>query len=465
MGAAILQKHLTENHAMTKKIIALFPLMILFCSCTQTKFAASVNTITSNGASSSFSSVSSSYSSISSASSLSSSSSSVAANYGANVMSLSVNGENCVGDTAEINKPCVTVTICQPGTSNCTTISNLLLDTGSFGLRVFRNSSIDALSLPAVTVSGGAGLYQCEAFADSSITWGPVKTASVILGGENAVEVPIQVIDSTAFQGDYTACINSVGTGATVLDTPANAGFNGILGVGSLVSECESDCYTNANNEIYYACSGSTCNGTTVTASQLVQNIIPLLSADNNGIVIDLPAINTTSTPSGETVSLEGYAYLGINTQSNNTVSPSSVKVFASDSQEDIQSTFNGSTLTAFVDTGSNGLFFNYSGIPDCSTVNSSFAGFFCPANNSVVNGLTATILPAAGLGTTTATATFGIGNAVDMYDAGYRVSYLIGGNGGQIFDWGLPFFIGRKVYLGMENKSSSLGTGSYYAF
>src|SRR4051794_14396704 len=35
------------------------------------------------------------------------------------------------------NEPCVSVTICEPGTSNCQTIPNVLLDTGSYGLRLF----------------------------------------------------------------------------------------------------------------------------------------------------------------------------------------------------------------------------------------------------------------------------------------------------------------------------------------
>ena len=34
-----------------------------------------------------------------------------------------------------------------------------------------------------------------------------------------------------------------------------------------------------------------------------------------------------------------------------------------------------------------------------------------------------------------------------------------------QGFDWGLPFFYGRRVFLGIEKETSTVGTGPFYAF
>ncbi len=162
-----------------------------------------------------------------------------------NVLPITVNGSLC-SSGSYINKPCVSVTVCTPGTSTCQVVTDLLLDTGSAGLRIFKQAL--SVPLPQVTVGSGS-LAECIQFGDGSSDWGPVQMASVILGNEPAVQVPIQVIDAT-FGALSSACRNA--------DTsPASAGFNGILGVGLFAQDCGGLCASSANNGIYSACNGS----------------------------------------------------------------------------------------------------------------------------------------------------------------------------------------------------------------
>src|SRR4051812_16492133 len=71
---------------------------------------------------------------------------------GPNVLPITVDGSLC-SNTLYPNKPCVSVTVCTPGTSTCQTINDILLDTGSWGLRVFK-SALNGLSLnPLMTGS------------------------------------------------------------------------------------------------------------------------------------------------------------------------------------------------------------------------------------------------------------------------------------------------------------------------
>ena len=116
-----------------------------------------------------------------------------------NVLTVTVNGGVAPGGYP--NEPCVSVTICSPGTKNCQTIDNILLDTGASGLRIFK--SLLTVSLTQVA-SGSGSLTECIQYSDNSADWGPVQLVDIILGNEPAVRVPIQIIDST-FSG-YNSC-------------------------------------------------------------------------------------------------------------------------------------------------------------------------------------------------------------------------------------------------------------------
>ena len=359
-----------------------------------------------------------------------------------NVLAITVNGTLCSRNSYP-NKACVSVTVCAPGTSNCQTITDILLDTGSFGLRIFKQAL--NVSLPQAT--GDAGLLaECVQFADGSSLWGPVQTASVILGNEPSVQVPVHVIDSTFGTLPFT-CQNAN-------QTPDDAGFNGILGVGFFAEDCGPICEISANNRIYYSCNGTQCSGTMIALSRQVQNPVLHLPQDNNGLIVQLPGVP----PEGSS-SLNGNLVLGIGTRSNNM--PSAVTAYPADQFGEFTTDFNGISYNSFIDSGSNGLFFvppSTSLLPNCPSPNSVW---FCPESTTT---LSATNVGA--FGSPSGAVSFRIGNANSLFSSSNMVFDDIGGTlSGIEFDWGLPFFFGRNVFIGFEGKGASLGTGPYWAY
>ncbi|MCX6224948.1 MAG: DUF3443 family protein [Bacteroidia bacterium] len=371
-----------------------------------------------------------------------------------NVLPITVNGSLCLPSSIKyLNKPCVSVTICYPGnTTNCQTINDILLDTMSYGLRIFKSFQTDTgtstlISLPQVA-SGSGQLTECAQFGLGS-DWGPVQMADVILGNEKASNVPIHVIDSTF--GTTTDQIQSLCPDA---DTGFSAaGFNGILGVGLFAQDCGPDCISD-NTLGYYSCNGSTCTATTVTLSNQVQNPVSMLSNDyNNGVIVRLPAIST-----GGVTSADGVLILGIGTKSNNTVAGITAK-YSTDSNGDFTTVYNHrSYSTSFMDTGSNGLYFD-STITTCTSGTAS--GWYCPSTTQNLSATTAGY-----------TVSFKIGNASTLFSSSNNVFIELGAtyspndNEYSSFDWGLPFFLGRSVYVLIDgNTVSGLGTGPYLAY
>ena len=361
---------------------------------------------------------------------------------GNNVLPITVNGSLCSAISYP-NKPCVSITVCTPGSAACQVISDILLDTGSYGLRIFKQ----ALNISLVQVTSGSGsVAECVHYADGSSNWGPVQTASVILGNEPAVQVQVQVIDST-FSVAPAICQNAD-------QSPSVAGFNGILGVGLFTQDCGQVCANSANNGMYYSCSGLGCSGTAVALSHQVQNPVAFLPQDNNGVIVQLPGI----APEGSTA-VNGFLVLGIDTRGNN--ASSGHTTYAANQFGEFTTNLNGiSFVHSFIDSGSNGLFFtppSTNPIPNCTP---PLSDWFCPSSTT---SLSATNTGAPGF--PSGLVPFQIGNFATLIRSSNTVFNDIGGFFPGGFDWGLPFFLGRNVYVGFEGKGSNLGTGPYWAY
>jgi hypothetical protein len=334
------------------------------------------------------------------------------------------------------------VTICVPGTSTCQTINNIQVDTGSQGLRILASALAPTLALPSVTASTGSTAASCTVFG-SGYTWGSVRTADVHLAGEVAAATSIQVIADPAIPAAPTDCSNS---GLPMLTATALRS-NGILGVGPFSADCGSGCASTALPRWYCSCSSGACVAAALPVAQQVTNPISRFATDNNGLVIELPAVAAAGA-----TSVTGTMTFGIGSQSNNLLG--SAQVLPSNSITGFVSTaLQGKTYsTSFIDSGSNGLFFALSSVPTC--------GFwFCPTS---VQSLAATV---AGINGATSNVTFTMGNANSLFASGNNALSNLAGPASNYFDWGLPFFFGRRVFTAIEASATPAGNGPYYAF
>jgi Protein of unknown function (DUF3443) len=373
---------------------------------------------------------------------------------GPNVASVVVNGGPS-STSPDVNTLFTTVTVCAPGsTTNCQTIDNIQVDTGSYGLRIL--APVLTISLPMQTTSGGGTLVECAAFADG-YSWGPVALADVQISGESASSVPVQVIGSANFTNVPEDC-SSTGPAE---DTVATFGANGVLGIGVFAQDCGAGCTTVVDNQFYYSCtSGSAQCGPTAVSSLAseVANPVALFPTDNNGVIIQLPSVSTAGA-----ATVLGNMIFGVDTQANNASGTQTI-LTVDPTVGDFTTVFNSQNLTtSFLDTGSNGLFF-LSSINQCG---SNLLNFYCPT--SAVS-LSATL---QGQNGTSVTENFVVGDADALNDnitaaptlAGTFPETFPGSDASTTFDWGLPFYFGRTVYTVIEGDKTKVGTGPYVAF
>jgi len=365
------------------------------------------------------------------------------------------------------------VEVCVPGTTNCQTIDNVLVDTGSYGLRLLSSQTsgdgLVSLPLPQSTDGSGQAIGECTQFQDA-YTWGPVATADIQIAGEKAASVPIQILGKAGFASAPSACTS---TGLAENDSQSTLGAKGVLGIGVFRHDCGANCTAAGNGgsipPVYFSCPASGCVATDVDLTQQVQNPVWLFPQDNDGVIVQLPAI-----PNAGAVSATGTLTFGIGTQSNNALSGTASVLAADGNTGGIKTVYQGITYptgtggSTVLDTGSNGIFFldqatlNYPACP------SGYTSFYCPAATasfSVTN-------QSAGTGTiTTALAPFSITSADTLFgnSSSFNVFSQLGGPNPDTFDFGLPFFFGRTIYFGINatprSGLSGVTTGPFFAY
>jgi hypothetical protein len=387
-----------------------------------------------------------------------------------------------------VNGLYVTVTVCQHGTTTCATINDVQVDTGSVGLRLVQGT-LGSVTLTPITVNGSP-LEECRQYGDTSYSWGPLEFADVQIGGETASNIPVQLlgqVSAPAPSNCLTMPVNSnlPGTPPGNEDTVATLGSNGLLGIAGQIFDCGNACTTVSftSGYPYYICPNTgTCQAVGApTADQAVNPVAQFAGSDNNGVMITLPTVTSSGA-----VSVSGTMNFGIATRSDNALG--NATIYALDPCEDFPTvTFNGisytdtfctgtgSGLGGFLDTGSNAFYISdantlqSSGISDCKSGTAGF-GFYC-----VTGGMTTlspvNIVGFGGVGSATislniddATTLFSSNNAV-FNDLGSDSVFPNGSPSTDFWDLGLPFFLGRTVFVGIAGTAMPAGVNAPNGF
>jgi hypothetical protein len=356
-----------------------------------------------------------------------------------------------------------TLSVCLPSTPQCQIIPNIIVDTSSVGLRLLNSAltSVPATELQTVKDSSGNQVQECVQFPDTSYTWGPVLIADVLIAGEKAANVPIQVMGDTTFPVPLASCL-SLGAGPD-LGTVAALGANGILGVGTSVQDCGPNCAAGQTFSAYpyYVCPQNVCQPVPLPVAQQVANPVAFFAKDNNGVEITLPPIPDGGAPSLPFVNADGSGFIpagqitfGVGTQSNNAIG--SATVYPLDTSGNFsQVIYNGVTYDSggSIDSSATALFLSNPatlGIQNCTD-----NPFYCPGSTTPV------ALTVYGANGASGMVNVNIDNADMLFSDSPGFSAFnnlaresLSGMGTDQFDLGLPFFYGRTVFVGIAGTA-----------
>jgi hypothetical protein len=363
------------------------------------------------------------------------------------------------GVTGAINHAYVTVRVCVPGSqTQCADIDHVLLDTGSWGLRLVRSVlTAHGVTLSAETDAQGQAIEECVTFGGGQ-TWGPVAPADVSLAGESAAKLPVQVMDDTSAGAPPPA---TCGANGTLINSVSGFNANGVLGVGVFAQDCGAGCVNAASPApIYYGCTtAGVCTAENVALANQVTNPVAMFAADNNGLIVNLPNLQNAN---GD-LSVQGEVVFGIGTQTDNALpTASTLTVLGTDANGDFTATYNGATTSqpALIDSGADMYSFNDPTIAVCAS--GPFVGYYCPA---VAPQSVFAVNTGVGVNNATNTVNFAIADPNSFVANATAFVNLGGGGGATHFTWGMPFFYGRKIYVGIDQRVAGTYTGPYYAY
>lgn len=352
----------------------------------------------------------------------------------ANVVSLKVHTPH-----GGFNRLTVSVTLCEPGTERCATIDDVMVDTGSTGLRLEASAVPSSLDLPAVTGADRKPLAECLRFVHDN-AWGPLHRADVRIGGLTAKDLPVQVIADDL--GLWPAgCPTS-----TVKPTS-----NGTLGIGPHLFDCQGSCTQREDSPGVFALDGGAwlpLLGSVPVAARL-PNPVSRFPRHGNGVVFDLPI-----SPADGADEIRGMLTFGVGTAENN--QPGSHVVHL-DANGLLTTRYGGVDYPAsYIDSGTETNIIADEALPRCA----GMTWAFCV---SPAQALTATMVGTDGA---EVQAPFRIGDyrgALDRHVGAWDAFAEAAPPSTRSFVWGAPFLLGRRVALVFDGMAAGGIEGPSY--
>jgi hypothetical protein len=159
---------------------------------------------------------------------------------------------------------------------------------------------------------------------------------------------------------------------------------------------------------------------------------------------------------------VQGTLTFGVATQSDNAPAASGLVVLGTDGNGDFTAAYNGSatSVPALIDSGTDSYAFNDPTLAVCTT--GAFVGYYCPA---VAPDSVFAVNTGVGTGAKTDTVDFAIADPNTFVAGASAFIDLASGGGSTTFTWGMPFFYGRTIYVGINQRTASAYTGPYYAY
>ncbi|MCW6507443.1 DUF3443 family protein [Lichenifustis flavocetrariae] len=343
------------------------------------------------------------------------------------------------------NRLVVSITLCEPGTDRCATVDDIMVDTGSTGLRLEASALPSEFRLPPFLGPDGKSLAECLRFVHDD-AWGPLFRADLRIGGMTVPGLPIQIIAD-----DPRPCPD----GCPI--STAKPTSNGTLGIGPHLLDCQGDCLQDPSRPGVFEQEGGSwrpIRGSVPAASRL-PNPISLFPNHRNGVVFDLPAV-----PARDTNEIVGTLTFGVGDAANNGIGDA--RIVRMD-ENGLFTTLYGTAAFAasYIDSGTETYILADDHLPRCAGM--SWA--FCVSPERT---FAATMVGFDGMHVPI---TFKVGDYRSALDhhVGAWDGFAEAANAlSQAFVWGAPLFLGRRIALvfdGMEVDGLKRTQGPLYAF